>query len=105
MATGVNIDGDGVHLESDCLACIEDKLYKTPFKSGWTCTTKTGELLHMDLAGPMEMQSFDNKHYFIIIIDDYQCAIWTSPLASKLEVIPKVQEYVVQLKNTFGVKV
>jgi hypothetical protein len=59
----------------------------------------------MDLAGPMEMQSFDNKCYFIIIIDNYSCAIWTSPLASKVEVVPKVWEYVAQLENTFGIRV
>jgi hypothetical protein len=104
-ATRVEIEGGNEHLESDCLACIEGKQHKTPFKTGCTRATWVGELLHMDLAGPMETQSFDNKRYFIIIIDDYSRAIWTSPIASKLEVIPKVWEYIAQLENAFSVKV
>jgi hypothetical protein len=53
-----------------------------------------GELLHMDLAGLMETTSFDNKCYFIIIVDNYSHSVWTSAIASKLEVVPKVKEYV-----------
>jgi hypothetical protein len=49
--------------------------------------TCVGELVHMDVAGPMEMTSFDNKKYFLIIVDDYSRAVWTSAIASKSEVV------------------
>jgi transposase InsO family protein len=104
-ATGVEIDRGNGHSELDCLACIEGKQHKSPFKVGCTHATCIGELLHMDLAGPMERQSFDNKYYFIIIIDNYSCAIWSCPIASKLEVSMKVQEYIAQLENAFTIKV
>jgi histone deacetylase 1/2 len=59
----------------------------------------------MDLAGPIEVMSFDNKKYFIIVIDDYSRAVWTSAIASKTEVVQKVQEYIAQLENAFSIKV
>jgi hypothetical protein len=51
--------------------CIERKQHKLPFKTGQTRAMHIGELLHMDLARPMEITSFDNKRYFLIVIDDY----------------------------------
>jgi hypothetical protein len=70
-ATGIMIKNEDTIHEADCLACIEGKQHQHPFKSGCTWVTKVGELLHMDLAGLMETTSFNNKHYFIIIVDDY----------------------------------
>jgi transposase InsO family protein len=64
-----------------------------------------GELLHMDLVGPMEITSFNNKRYFLIVVDNYSLAVWTSAIASKTEVIQKLCEYIAQLENAFRVKV
>ena len=66
---GIDIEDDTVR-NADCLACIQGKQHKLLFKSGRTCATHNGELVHMDLASPMEMISFDGKKYFLIIVDD-----------------------------------
>jgi hypothetical protein len=73
FATGIEIDKehDG---NCNCLACIEGKQHKQPFKMGWTQARRIGELLHMDLVGPMETMSLDMKQYFLIIVDDYSHA-------------------------------
>jgi transposase InsO family protein len=103
-AVGIEIELGDAH-EADCIACIEGKQHRLLFKTGRTRATKVGELLHMDLAGPMEITSFDNKHYFLIVIDDYSRAVWTSAIASKTEVVTKVREYIAQLENAFALKV
>jgi hypothetical protein len=59
-ATGIEIDGASEH-NADCMACVEGKQHWLLFKSGCTHAMCVGELLHMDLAGPMEVTSFDNK--------------------------------------------
>jgi hypothetical protein len=41
----------------------------------------------------------------LIIIDNYSQAVWTSSIASKLEVVLKVWEYVAQLENAFSIRV
>jgi hypothetical protein len=104
FATGITIE-DFDEANCDCLACIEGKQHKLPFKTRWMRVTHPGEVLHIDLAGPMEMLSFDQKKYFIIIIDDYSCAVWTKMLASKLEVLQKVRDYITQLETLYGAKV
>jgi hypothetical protein len=58
-ATGMEVDLSDHH--ADCMACVEGKQHQLLFKSGRMRTTRIGELLHMDLAGPMEVTSFDNK--------------------------------------------
>jgi IS30 family transposase len=87
------------------LACIEGKQHKQPFKMGQTRARHIGELLHMDLVGPMETMSLDMKQYFLIIVDDYSRTDWTENLASKLEVVPKVREYIQQLETLYCTKV
>jgi hypothetical protein len=53
----------------------------------------------------METTSFDNKCYFIIIVNEYSHTVWTSSISSKLEVLPKVKEYIACLENVCSIKV
>jgi gag-polypeptide of LTR copia-type/Pol polyprotein, beta-barrel domain len=67
---GAEIDGNIIQ-NADCLACIQGKQHKFPFKMGRTRATSLGKLIHMDLAGPMQTTSLNGKRYFLIIVDDY----------------------------------
>jgi Pol polyprotein, beta-barrel domain/GAG-pre-integrase domain len=49
-STGVEVD-DYITHDTDCLACIQGKQHKFPFKTGRTRALHLGELIHMDLAG------------------------------------------------------
>ena len=69
-STGIDLDEDAAY-DTDCMACIQGKQHKLPFKTGRTRANHLGDLIHMDLAGPMEMTSINGKKYFLIIIDDY----------------------------------
>ncbi|GKB27545.1 retrovirus-related pol polyprotein from transposon TNT 1-94 [Tanacetum coccineum] len=42
-------------------------------------------LLHMDLCGPMRMESINGKKYILVIIDDYSLFTWVKFLRSKDE--------------------
>ncbi|GJU02757.1 retrovirus-related pol polyprotein from transposon TNT 1-94 [Tanacetum coccineum] len=46
-------------------------------------------LLHMDLCGPMRVESINRKKYVLVIVDDYSRYTWTLFLRSKDET-PKV---------------
>ena len=92
-ARGIDIEDDTVG-NADCLACIHGKQHKLPFKSGRTCATHIGELVHMDLAGPMETMSYDGKKYFLIIVDDYSRGIWVEALTLKSKAISKICNFV-----------
>ncbi|GKC88414.1 retrovirus-related pol polyprotein from transposon TNT 1-94, partial [Tanacetum coccineum] len=55
--------------------CSFSELGKAKRKSFMTKTTPSSKgrlhLLHMDLCGPMRIESFNGKKYFLVIVDDY----------------------------------
>ncbi|GJW74475.1 retrovirus-related pol polyprotein from transposon TNT 1-94 [Tanacetum coccineum] len=71
-----------------CLSC---KLGKAKRKSFHTKTTPSSkrrlQLLHMDLCGPMQVESINGKKYVLVIVDDYSRYTWTHFLRSKDETL------------------
>ncbi|GJW06420.1 retrovirus-related pol polyprotein from transposon TNT 1-94 [Tanacetum coccineum] len=69
------------HLYSSC------ELGKAKRKSFHTKTTMSSkrrlQLLHMDLCGPMRVESINGKKYVLVIVDDYSRYTWTHFLRSK----------------------
>nr|GEV42170.1 retrovirus-related Pol polyprotein from transposon TNT 1-94 [Tanacetum cinerariifolium] len=71
------------HLSSSC------ELRKAKCKCFKTKTTLSSkrrfQILHMDLCGPMRIESFNGKKYVFVIVDDYLRYTWTHFLRSKDE--------------------
>nr|GEV15850.1 hypothetical protein [Tanacetum cinerariifolium] len=65
------------------------KLGKAKGKSFQTKTTPSSkrwlQLLHMDLCGPMRVESINGKKYVLVIVDDFSRYTWTYFLRSKDE--------------------
>nr|GEW15837.1 integrase, catalytic region, zinc finger, CCHC-type, peptidase aspartic, catalytic [Tanacetum cinerariifolium] len=65
-------------------------------------------LLHMDLYGPMRVESVNGKKYILVIIDDYSQFTWVKSLRSKDEapyfIIQFLKMIQVRLKYTQGVE-
>ncbi|GJV10674.1 retrovirus-related pol polyprotein from transposon TNT 1-94 [Tanacetum coccineum] len=65
------------------------ELGKAKRKSFHTKTTPSSkrrlQLLHMDLCGPMRVESINGKKYVLVIVDDYSRYTWTHFLRSKDE--------------------
>ena len=55
-----------------CEACVKEKQIRSSFKSKKQVTSsRVLELLHMDLCGPLKVQSRNGKKYILVIVDDY----------------------------------
>nr|GEU81802.1 retrovirus-related Pol polyprotein from transposon TNT 1-94 [Tanacetum cinerariifolium] len=69
-----------------CSACAMGKSKKKSHKpkSGDTNQDKL-YLLHMDLCGPMRVESVNRKKYILVIVDDYSRFTWVKCLRSKDE--------------------
>nr|GEW56035.1 ribonuclease H-like domain-containing protein [Tanacetum cinerariifolium] len=77
------------------LKFVKDHLYssyelgKAKRKSFYTKTTlslkRRLQLLHMDLCGPMQVESINGKKYVFVIVDDYSRYTWTHFLRFKDE--------------------
>ncbi|GJY42534.1 retrovirus-related pol polyprotein from transposon TNT 1-94 [Tanacetum coccineum] len=69
-----------------CSACAMGKSKKQSHKPKSEDTNQEKlNLLHMDLCGPMRVQSVNGKKYILVIVDDYSRFTWVKFLASKDE--------------------
>nr|GFA96125.1 hypothetical protein [Tanacetum cinerariifolium] len=69
-----------------CSSCELGKAKRKSFQTKTTPSSKRQlQLLHMDLCGPMRVESINGKKYVLIIVDDYSRYTWTYFLRSKDE--------------------
>ncbi|GJR59332.1 retrovirus-related pol polyprotein from transposon TNT 1-94 [Tanacetum coccineum] len=73
-----------------CSSCELGKAKRKSFKTKTIASSKRRlQLLHIDLCGPMRVESINHKKYVLVIVDDYSLYTWTHFLRSKDET-PKV---------------
>nr|GFA10139.1 retrovirus-related Pol polyprotein from transposon TNT 1-94 [Tanacetum cinerariifolium] len=69
-----------------CSACEQRKIHRKHHKSKTTfASNKSLYLLHMDLCGPMRVESINRKRYALVVVDDYSRYTWVFFLHSKDE--------------------
>nr|GEW35856.1 hypothetical protein [Tanacetum cinerariifolium] len=69
-----------------CSACAMGKSTKKTHKPKYVDTNQEKlYLLHMDLCGPLRVESVNGKRYILIIMDDYSRFTWVKFLRSKDE--------------------
>ncbi|KAJ9556290.1 hypothetical protein OSB04_010904 [Centaurea solstitialis] len=69
-----------------CSACEKGKQTRATFKSKQISSISSPlQLLHMDLFGPVNVQSIAGKKYTLVIIDEYSRYTWVFFLRSKSE--------------------
>nr|GEW12378.1 retrovirus-related Pol polyprotein from transposon TNT 1-94 [Tanacetum cinerariifolium] len=69
-----------------CLACAMGKSTKKTHKpKSEDANHEKLYLLHMDLCGPMRVESVNGKKYILVIVDDYSRFTWVKFLRSKDE--------------------
>ncbi|GJS92744.1 retrovirus-related pol polyprotein from transposon TNT 1-94 [Tanacetum coccineum] len=69
-----------------CSSCELGKAKRKSFHTKTTPSSKRRlQLLHMDLCGPMQVESINEKKYVLVIVDDYSRYTWTHFLRSNDE--------------------
>ncbi|KAJ9551482.1 hypothetical protein OSB04_015527 [Centaurea solstitialis] len=87
-----------------CSACQLGKMKRVSHKSKLEHGTETPlQLIHMDLCGPMRVQSINGKKYVLVMVDDYSRYTWVKFLRSKDEapeiIISVLKEVQVNLQS------
>ncbi|KAJ9550150.1 hypothetical protein OSB04_014195 [Centaurea solstitialis] len=87
-----------------CSACQLGKMKRVSHKSKIEHgTEKPLQLIHMDLCGPMRVQSINGKKYVLVMVDDYSRYTWVKFLRSKDEapeiIISVLKEVQVNLQS------
>ncbi|GJR18450.1 retrovirus-related pol polyprotein from transposon TNT 1-94 [Tanacetum coccineum] len=54
------------------------------------------ELIHMDLCGPMRVESINGKKYILVIVDDYSRYTWVYFLRTKDETPEMIKKFIAQ---------
>nr|GEU78208.1 hypothetical protein [Tanacetum cinerariifolium] len=73
-----------------CSACAMGKSMKKSHKPKSEDTNQEKlYLLHMDLCGPMRVESVNGKKYILVIVDDYSRFTWASPIKTSVARSPQ----------------
>ncbi|GJZ36462.1 retrovirus-related pol polyprotein from transposon TNT 1-94 [Tanacetum coccineum] len=82
------------HKEHLCPSCDQGKSKKASHLPKPVSNSKQRlHLLHMDLCGPMRIESINRKRYVLVIVDDYSRYTWVHFLRSKDEAPKKIKTF------------
>ena len=65
-------------------------------------TSKVLELLHMDLMGPMQVESIGGKGYVLVVVDDFSRFTWVNFIREKSDTFDVFRELCTQLQREKG---
>lgn len=83
-----------------CKTCkLSRKSHKTVI---YDQSTQLLELLHMDVCGPMPVESMGNARYVLLIIDDYSGMYFTYFLKNKSEILTMFRNLKERYENMLG---
>nr|GEU77056.1 retrovirus-related Pol polyprotein from transposon TNT 1-94 [Tanacetum cinerariifolium] len=83
-----------------CSSCELSKTKRSSFKSKAVPSLKGRlTLLHMDLCGPMRVDSINGKKYILVIVDDYSKYTWTLFLCSKDKTPEVMKEFLTMIQR------
>ncbi|GKA97606.1 putative ribonuclease H-like domain-containing protein [Tanacetum coccineum] len=89
-----------------CVACKKGKQHKASCKAKLERTIrKPLELLHMDLFGPVLVESINKKKYYLVVTDDFSRFSWVFFLATKDETNEILYKFITGLENQLNHKV
>ncbi|GJR23580.1 putative ribonuclease H-like domain-containing protein [Tanacetum coccineum] len=93
--------------EHNCVACNKGKQHKASYKhiSAVRLITEPLQLLHMDLFGPTNIRSIDQKYYSLVVTDDFSRFTWSFYLGTKDETFYVLKEFIALIENQLNKKV
>jgi hypothetical protein len=70
-----------------CDVCSQGKAQRESDKHGWNGASEPLELVHSDVMGPMEHESFSGDRFVVTFIDDYSRFVALHLMKKKSEVL------------------
>ena len=82
-----------------CEPCLMGKLTKTLFFGTMERATDLLEIIHTDVCGPMNIETRDRYHYFLIFRDDLSRYEYIYLIKHKSETFEKFKEFQSEVEN------
>ncbi|KAJ6086182.1 hypothetical protein N7486_010463 [Penicillium sp. IBT 16267x] len=77
----------GTAIPDHCVPCIKGKGHALPFGRNKRVKSAPGEVLHIDVWGPISIRSIRHQRYFLTITDDASRFTWLYLMTSRDEVL------------------
>ena len=87
-----------------CVDCIKGKQIEHT-KKGTTRSTQLLEIVHTDICGPFDVNSFTKERYFITFIDDYSRYYYVYLLHEKSQAVDALEIYLNEVERKLNKKV
>ncbi|GKC56285.1 retrovirus-related pol polyprotein from transposon TNT 1-94 [Tanacetum coccineum] len=89
-----------------CSACEEWKSKKAIFPPKLVPSTNSKlELIHIDLYGPIRVETINGKRYILVIVDDYSRYTWVYFLCIKDEAPEMIIKFINQIQRNMKVQI
>lgn len=89
-----------------CEICLRSKLAKTSFGERTRVTTTPMELIHSDIAGPMNTPGIFNKELYVIsFIDDLTRFQKMYPIKKKSDSLDALKTFIAEVPNQIGLNI
>ncbi|KAK4258396.1 hypothetical protein QN277_007851 [Acacia crassicarpa] len=86
-----------------CEACMRGKQHRIKFEVGKSWRAKRPlQLVHSDIAGPLDIPSLGGNKYYITFIDDFSRKAWVYILKEKSEALDKFKEFKAMAEKQSG---
>ena len=85
-----------------CKQCQLGKMTKSSFKSKTYASKEILEIVHTDLCGPIEVQSYKGDKYIMLFVDYYSRMMTVMYLRRKSEAFEKFKMYLARVEKETG---
>ena len=92
-------------LDGACTGCQLGKGHRDPFPTSSNSTAKPLELVHCDIAGPMQTPSPDGSRFAVLFIDDYSRMHFVAIVIHKSDAFQIFKELVAMLERQTSYKI
>ena len=88
-----------------CEICLKAKQTRKCFGQTRTRATRPLQIIHTDLCGPVEQNTWDGNRYFLTFLDDRTHYVKIYLIKNKYEVPEIVKEYIAEVESHWNLKV
>lgn len=85
-----------------CESCLKGKQTRLPFDGTRPRAKRPLQLVHSDICGPVNVETYDGYRYFVTFIDDYSHIVALYLMKSKDEMFPCFQKFKSMAESHFG---
>lgn len=91
--------------DKKCIVCVKGKQTRLPFPKSGHRASELLELIHSDVMGPLEVESYSGARYLLTFIDDYSRKIFAFPIKKKSEVFDQFLKFKNMAEKQTGKKI